>query len=370
MSAGYIPSLERKKAYVDNLASLEGIDLSMLKWESELDLILQNTSFNVLFNYLLNLHLNLSLHFDMPELDFEMPNFIDFFTPLFEKIEKARYGISKYGKSIYDPEQVTSQSLQRLLWDLRYKTTDVDGATTKLTKKAVEQWITQLKKYLTQREVQDFYQDAMFEILALIEGKMSSVGYWDCAVWEVSVWSEEYEFKTRFTDDWKSEHKLETLGVYEVQWDYARWDYARWGDEYEMGTIEVSEGLGDDLQQRIDEFHKRSGWVEQYEEKTIYQRIFFYQKKNKMHWKGGEHQLRLQHIINTIKQLLNNKGIIAQFRAAYLAFAQELYYLMYEPHRKFKQWKKILTSDELVDKYVMMGLDKSLLLEIKGVIGR
>jgi len=382
MSAGYIPSLERKKAYVDNLASLEGIDLSMLKWEFKLPTIELNIGWNVVFNFLLNLHLDLNLHFDMPSLDFEMPEFGDFFFDIetgltfneIFKVEKARYGISKYGKSIYVPEQVTSLPLRRCLWDLRYKTTEKDDLAWKQSAQTLGRWIAQLRKQLVAKDIADYYIDAMIDTLRVVEGKLLNVSYVGFAVVDACKVSPPassvIKFKVRDVKDWTTELEFESLGIWDTHVDVARVGYSRVCDKYAGGSIAVKKGLIDNLVKRIEDFRKRSGFVEQYGVKTIYQRTFFYQKKDKMHWEGGEHQLRLQRIKNTIKQLLNNKGIIAQFRAAYLAFTQELYYLTYEPHRKFKKWKKLLTSDELVDKYVMMGLDKSLLLEIKGVIGR
>jgi len=368
--------LERKLKYVENLASDEGVELSMLRWESMLDEIMKNISFNVIFNYLLNIELSFNLHFNIPELDFEMPNFGDIFIDLetgltfnqIETIEKAKYGKSKYGMAIYDPEQVSSQPLHRMIWDLRYKTTDKDGATVKLTGEAIKEWINQLKEYLTQREVEDYYQDAMMEILALVEGKMSSVSYWDFAAFDVSVFSEKDTFKSRFADDWRSEKELETVGVYDVQFDFCRFDYARFSDTYEHGTIAVLQSLADELAKRIEDFQKRSGFVEQYGQKTIYQRVFFHQETDDMHWKGGHHQITLQNLKNHIKQMLNQEGVIAQFRMAYLSFAQELYYLTYTPHRKYKQWKKLLTSEELINKYKRMGCDANLLKKIKEVV--
>jgi len=376
MPKPYKSPLERKLRYVENLASVDGIDLSMLRWGWKIDLILPNISFNVIFNFLLDLYLSFDLHFNLPELDFEIPDFGDFFFDFetglsfnqIESIEKAKYGESKYGLSIYDPEQVSSKPLKRLLWDLRYKTTDKDGATMKLTGEALKSWINQLKEYLAEREVEDYYYDRMEEILALVEGKMASVSYWDLAAFDVSVFGEENKFKTRFTDDWRSEKEVETTGVYDVHFDYCRFDYSRFSDSYEHGTIGVKEELGDDLQKRIDEFHKRSGFVEQYGQKVLYQRVFFYQKEDKMHWNGGHHQITLQNIKNEVKQMLNREGVVAQFRMAYLAFAQELYYLTYEPHRKYKQWKKILSVDELIDKYKRMGCDVNLLNKIRGVV--
>jgi len=378
MPTGYKTPLERKLAYVRELASTEGVDLSMLRWEALLDEIMKNISFNVIFNYLINIYLDFNLHFDLPELDFEMPDFSQFFidskTGLtfkeLEKVEKARYGISKYGQSYYDPEQVTSKPLQRLLWDLRYKTTEKDALAYKHTSEALKQWIQQLKDYLTQREVADYYQDGMFEILALIEGKMLTTSYWDFAAFDVSVFGEEDSFKSRHPDDWKAEHDLETVGLYECHWDWARFDYARWGDVYQGGTIIVSQEIADELEKRISDFQKRSGIVEQYGEKTIYQRVFFHQKEDQMHIEGGHHQIVLQNLKNHVKRLLNEKGVIAQFRMAYLSFAQELFYLKYEPHRKYKQWKTILTDDELINKYVRMGCERPILEEIKEVVVR
>jgi len=400
MPTGYKEPLKRKLAYVEELASDEGIDLSMRKWGAKHDVIMQNISFNVLFSFLIDLYLNLNLHFQMPELDFEMPEFGDFFIDTktgltfgqTDRIQKAKYAppiaiygistyngyiyltkekmkeLSKYGSSIYDPEQISSKPLKRLLWDLRYKTTDKDGATVKLSGEAIKSWINQLKEYLADKDVADYYYDHMEEVLALIEGMMASVSYWDFAAFDVSVFSEKDKFKSRFTDDWRSEKELETVGVYDVQFDFCRFDFARFCDTYEGGTIEVKTELGDNLQQRIDDFHKRSGFVEQYGEKTMYQRVFFYQKKDKMHEQGGHHQIVLQNLKNHIKQMLNSEGVIAQFRMAYLSFAQELYYLTYEPHRKYKQWKKILTTDELINKYKRMGCDVNLLRKIKEVV--
>jgi len=354
MPKPYKTPLERKLKYVENLASDEGVELSMLRWESRLDEIMINISFNVIFNFLLDLHLDLDLHFELPDLDFklilpedydflidvgynvpeivdmdvidkyniEIPNYGDYFVDIdtgftfniIEKIDKAKYGKSKYGMAIYDPERVGSKPLKRLLWELRYKTTDKDGATIKLTGEALKKWVDQLKEYLTQREVEDYYQDVMMEILALVEGKMASVSYWDFAAFDVSVFSEKDTFKSRFTDDWRTEKELETTGIYDVHFDFCRFDYARFSDSYEHGTISVKKELGDILQKRIDWFHKRSGIVEQYGHKTIYQRVFFHQKEDKMHWKGGHHQITLQNIKNHIKQMLNQEGVIAQFK--------------------------------------------------------
>jgi len=378
MPKPYVDPLKRKLNYVENLASREGVDLSMLRWESIIPRIELNIGFNVTFNYLLNLFLNFQLHFELPELDFQIPDFGEFFIDLetglkfneIEKIEKARYGESKYGSSIYDPEQVSSKPLQRLLWDLRYKTTERDDLAYKHTSEALKKWIDELKRYLTEKEVLDDYQTAMLNVLAIVEGKMLTTSYFGFSVFDGSVFSEEDKFVARSTEDWKSESELETLGVFESHFDTTHFDYARFGDSYEHGTIAVDPALEDELHSRINEFQQRSGFVEQYGEKTIYQRIFFHQKEEQMHTHGGHHQIILQNIKNDVKRILNARGIITQFRMAYFAFAQEVYYLYYEPHRKYKQWKTILNDEELIEKYKRMGCDEGILKEIKEVVVR
>jgi len=109
MPKPYKAPLERKTAYVDSLASDEGIHLSMLTWEFELPVIQINISFNVLFNFQINLYLGLNLHFDLPELDFEIPRFGDFFIDTetgltfneIDLVEKAKFGVSRYSCTIH-----------------------------------------------------------------------------------------------------------------------------------------------------------------------------------------------------------------------------------------------------------------------------
>jgi len=375
MPKPYKSPLERKLRYVDNLASREGVELSMLRWEARIPEIEFAIGFNVAFKYLLDIFLSFNLHFEIPELDFELPDFRLYFQDLLtglsflqlDLIEKAKYGESRYGKSIYDPEQVSSKPLDRLLWDLRYKSTERDDLAYKHTSNALLNWIQELKEKLLEREVLDEYTQGMLYVLSVVEGKMISSGYFGFSVFDGAVFVDGDKFTVRSTDDWKSEIEFETLGVYESHFDATQFDYARWGDTYEEGTIVVDPTLEEELDRRIKEFQQRSGLVEQYGEKTIYQRVFFHQKEDQMHVHGGHHQIILQNLKNEVKRLLNQRGVIAQFRGAYYAFAQELYYMYYEPHRKYKQWKNILNDEDLISKYRRMGCDESILREILGV---
>jgi len=384
MPKPYKSPLEKKLAYLLGLASVEGVDLASLKWSYIIPRIHFSISFNVLFNFMLNLYLSLSLHFHMPELDFEMPEFPKFFGILPEKIkyeeieaiEKAQYGVTNYDYSYYDPKEARSVDLARCAWDLRYKTTERDTPAYKHTDKACGYWTEQYVSNLTSAGVRKEYAQAIVDAIAKAEGKILNSGYWDFAVFDVSKFVEEKKptgpfkdvFKARSPEDWKTELELETLGVYECHWDWDRFDYARWGDTYEGMSIEVDPKLGEILQEKIEDFWKRTGIIEQHGQKVLYQRIFWWQRVQRMHEYGGKHQISLQYLKNDINRLLNQKGVPGMFKIPYLNFAQELYYMYYTPYRRYKQWRKVLTPDDLLAKYKNMGCDEEILKEIKGVV--
>jgi hypothetical protein len=87
-----------------------------------------------------------------------------------------------------------------------------------------------------------------------------------------------------------------------------------------------------------------------------------------MHYEGGSHQIKIQDVINRAKQILNEEGIIGIDRLNYLAFAQELYYLGYQPHKLWKRYRNMLTEEDLINKYINMKCQKNILDRIKGVV--
>jgi len=394
--------IQRKLRYVSQLASPEGVDLSMGRWSFRLEPIQISIGFNVLFRFLLDLHLTLDFHLEMPQFDlarfeFTPPEILELeaiyrppevpeafkqptkaFVPEIEEIPKAKYDISRYGQSIYDPEQVTGGNLERFIWTMRYKTTDKDFPFYKSTSKALIDYLAPNKDIIKGKGVKDEYVDGIIDLIALVEGKVANAGYWDFAIFDVSKFMEATSkastFKLREPDgigkDWKTEVEYETETIFECHWDFARFDYSR----FDVAALKIKPDLPDFLDAIIKDFHARSGQVKITEQgveyKVLTPRAFMLQRTEKYHWHGGEHQLKTQRIINEVKVLLNRRGVAGNQRMGYLSFAQQLAYLTYQPHKYWKRWRNLLTPEDLIYKFKKFGLREDILGEIRRIVGK
>jgi len=383
---------DRKENYIEHLTDLTWLGLDMLRWEFKLPKIDLSIGFNLTFNFLLDFYLNLDLHFPFDQFDFEMPNFAF----EFPKIEKARYGMTKYNESIYDPPDVTWKDLARLLWNLRYHTTEKSVPYYKKVGQALKNFIDTHKEILKRRDVAPYYIEGMVEKLLTAESKVLNCSYVGFAIVGVAKVVKSTERKgrkmglrkQRWTDDYKTEREIPTKFPYETQVNYARVNYARVVPEEERFKRDILSPLSRDLARRIKEFKMRASKtpitkgldVEVRPEikeitknieppkHTLYQRVFFLQKRYQLEWEGGKHQARLQNIIEHVKPILDKHGVHGNFRLGYITFAKEYVYMHYKPHRKHKQWKKILTEDDLILKYKRMGCDEQILREIIKVV--
>lgn len=372
MEIKYKHPLKRKLNYEQELASTQGVNLSMLRWGAMLPDILTNISFNLGYFFNLALHLCLNCHFDFSQFDFNMPDFLKGFQPPFEKISKAKYGESKYGYSLYDPPGIDFKMLSRLIWDLRYQLTCEDALAYKHIGNTTAKWVDQLKATLEKYGVAGHYIDSILRNLSLVEGKMLTTSYWDFAAFDVNVFSydapEQPTFIMRSITDWKTPIQLGTIGLYECHFDHAKFDYARFVDTYGTKKLRVRKEMCDNFENRVKEFHARSGQFEEFGTKGLFQRVFFLERTDRLKWNGGKHQVYLQKVLNEVKRILNKYGILVQARMAYTAFAQELFYKNYVPHRRYKRYKQDLSDDDIVNKYINMGCDKDVLNEIRGVV--
>jgi len=379
---------DRKENYIEHTTDLTWIDLNMLRWEFRLPKIDLSIGFNLIFNFLLDFYLAIDLHFPFEEFDFEMPNFLFDWTP----IGKAYYGKSKYNWSIYDPPEVLWKDLARFLWNLRYKTTDKSVPDYKNMSKTLAFIIQTYKDIIKGKGVHDIYLDGMVEALLKAEGKVLNTAYVGFTVVGVgkvmkSVQRRRYKLAIgylRWTDDYKTLKPFYTKFPYETQVNYARVNYARVIPREDIYKEKHLRPLAKNLAERIREFKKRSSKTpitkgldvevrpeikeitKQIEppKHTLYQRTFFLQKRYELEWEGGKHQARLQHIIERVKPILNKYGVAGNLRLGYITFAKEYVYMNYKPHRKHKQWKRILTEDDLILKYKRMGCDEQILREI------
>jgi len=386
--------IDRKEKYIDFTTSLDWISLNMFIWEFSLPQIDLSIGFNISFNFLLDFHLALDLHFPSEEFDFEMPDFVS----LLPRVEKAKYGITKYNKSYYDPPNVTAKDLARFLWNIRYQTTEKSIPSYKRFSHALKNYIETHKDILLSKNIAPYYVDAMIEKLLIAESKTLNCAYVGFSVVGVAkvvkkIERRKYKMglrKQRWTDDYKTEKDVPTKYPYETQVNYARVNYARVLPEEKTYKEKILRPFSRDLAKRVKEFKMRASKtpitkgldVEVRPEireitkhipppkHTLYQRVFFLQKRDKMKWEGGKHQARLQNIIEHVKPILNKYGVHGNFRLGYIAFAKEYVYMYYKPHRKHKQWKRILTEDDLILKYKRMGCDEQILREIISTVNK
>jgi len=388
--------IDRKEKYIEFTTDLDFLHLNLLRWEFRIPKIRTSISFNITYNFLLNFYLSLNLAFPIEELVYFIGEVVPNYQREFPKVEKAKYGATKYDYSYYDPPEVTYSDLAHFLWNLRYHTTEKSYPAYKKVSNAIKKYIEANKDILLQKDVKPEYLEAMIESLLQAEGKVLNSAYVGYAVVNVSkvvkgtkkvVTRRELEVgirKQRWTDDYKTEGDVPTLYPYESLVNYCRVNYARVLPPPESFRESHLKPLAKTLEQKISDFHKRACWTPiekgldvevrpevreitekaKPQDKTLYQRVFFLQKRKLMKWEGGKHQARLQHIIELTKQVLNRHGVFGVKRLGYIAFAKEWCYLSYKPHRKYKQWKGILNENDLINKHRKMGLDEAIMKDI------
>ena len=379
---------DRKEDYIEKTTDLDWLNLNMLRWEFSLPDIDLSISFNLEFNFLLDFYLSLDLHFPFEEFDFQMPDF-RFDWP---KINKAYYGQTKYGESVYDPPEILYQDLARFLWDMRYKTTEDSSPDYKNVGETLRKYIELNKEILEKKGVSKHYIDMMIEKLMKVEGKVLNSAYVGFSIVNLSKVMQSVIRRglksgiglMRTTDDFKSEKQFYTAYPYETTVNYSRVNYCRVIPNAESYKQTHLKPLSKELEKRINEFKIRSSKtpitqyfnveirpeISEYTAQmptpthTIYQRTFFLQKRHELEWEGGKHQARLQHIIERVRPILDRYGVVSNLRAGYVAFAKEYVYMHYKSSRKYKQWKRLLTEDDLIEKYKKMGYDEKILRDI------
>ena len=384
--------IDRKETYIEHTTDLDWLNLNMLRWEFRLPKIDLSISFNLVFKFLLDFYLNVDLHIPYEEFDFEMPDFVR----NWELIEKGVYGQTKYNLSYYDPPEIPPKSMSRFAWNMRYASTEKSSPYYKKTSEALKRYFLAHKEILERLGVKPQYVDRFIEALMMAEGKVLNSAYVGYAIVNISKVTKRAVVKKgragigkiRWTDDFRTEHKIKTRYPYETLVNYARVNYARVLPEEKKYKETHLRPLAKELKKRIDDFKKRATLtpitkpieaevrpeIKQITEAieppkhTLYQRVFFLQKREKMKWEGGKHQARLQNIIEHVKPILDRYGIHGVMRLGYISFAKEYAYLHYKPHRKYKQWKDIITEEDLILKHKRMGLNETILRDIVNVI--
>jgi hypothetical protein len=384
--------IHRKLAYLAKLASVEGIDLSMDKWLANLTEIQTEISYDVIYRLLNELYLVINTgldsdDFDYPPLppDFDPPHVVD---PPIEGGTKAYYDVTYYDTSYFDPPEVGFKDLERYAWANRYRISEKDVYAYKKQSGSLVDLIAARRSGMAAAGVSDHYLDTVETTLSMVESRILKGLYVGFIVVGLNRVPKAHPagvpyrttVEARHRSDWKTLHNTESVLSWESLVDWSHVGYARVGAWYMVMNKTVS----DMAVQRINDFWERTGLVPtgvlsqyggigyapsygQYVEaarKTLYQRIFMYQRVDQYHYKGGAEQLKMQFNFKRIAPILDRNGVIANFRMAYTSFANEVYYLDYDSHRLYKLWRKLITKEDIVDKYVKLGCDRNILNQI------
>lgn len=381
---------ERKLRYIESITTPSTIDLILAKWAFQLPKIFANSSWNIYLKLFLDLDLLLDFHFDWTSFQFPNPEFqfdIPYFTfpeptPDIKRVDKAKYGVSKYNESIYDPTQVTSFNLENAIWDLRYKATEPCDLAWKSTSLTLKNHFDTMRDILVKKDIREEYVDGILNLWAVIEGKALSTTYVGFAIVDMVKVGEKpgsvSHFDFRSPVDWETPLKFETYSLCESFVGVALVGFSRViSKEYGISRDYLLK-LSNYLVEAVEAFHRHVGRMEitvpmpvfssppEFTFPLNYQRVHWLRTSKKMHWRGSEHQLKLQRVINRTKSVLNDAGVPGTLRLMYISFVEELMYLSHGEDTRWKEWKKCLTEDDLIEKYKNMGAESHILNSIKG----
>jgi len=333
------------------------IDFAWLTWDlrftTNIDLIDLFAGWSTLFRFLLDLHLNLDLHLDASEFDWHTIDLHNFFTPSYETISKAYYGVSKYGRSYYDPPRITIKNMERMAWQLSKHVTHHTEWRYKQKGKTLQDYMQVIKDMIVDVGVRDFFIDALKTTLAVAEAKILHSAYWGASIWDSATWVEEtekpHEIPVRDTEDFTTHVSCETDTIHENWWDISRWDYAYWHSVEPHNWEEIEEYLD----KAIKDFHQRNT--------PQYQAPFMAERGHKITVHGGFEVIRKTYLMKRVSRILDDLGILPIQKPHYIAFIQELKYRNNKGFKKEKQWREMLTKEDIIKKYVKLGLDENIL---------
>ena len=311
-------------------------------------------------------------------------------------VKKLVYDETNWDLCYYDPPGPTLTDIDRFAWQHRKRVAEKDTVEYKKQSLALKTLIQSDKDSLLNAGVSEHWVDATEEITAMVESRILRSFCVGFAVVGISRVAEAHPegvpyrapVDTRAFQDWISLVHSESVISWEAIVGYARVSQFRVGKYSMLLTKEIS----DEAVRRINAFWQRVGLVpggelssyggygyqafgypgyqgyltQAYE--TLYQRLFMLQRVDQYHYAGGAHQVRLQTIIKRVKQICDKEGVIGVHRRAYTSFAQEIYYLTYDSHRLWKTWKRHVTIEDIINKYINIGCDTTVLNRVRSAI--
>lgn len=388
--------LHRKLKYLKTWASEDGIFTSMDKWANLLKEIQSEISYDVVYRLLEEIYLMINAGFDWEDFDFPpLPddfNIPDIVTPPIEGGTKAYWDVTYYDQSYYDPPDVQFKDIERFAWSHRYKISEKDTMEYKQMSKSLKDLINARREGMNKVGVADHFLDVVETTMSMVESRILKgcyVGFTIVGLNKVSRRHKEGDPFTarvdaRDSQDWKTIYPTESVLAWESLVGWSRVDYSRVGAYYMV----MNKALSDEAVKRINEFWQRSGLVNvedlspygglgyipgywsytKERAKTLYPRIFALQRVDQYHYKGGAEQLKMSFDSKRIRPILDRHGIISVMRNAYFSFAREIHYLKYDSHRLFKLWRRLVTYEDIIQKYIKLGCDELILREVKGIV--
>jgi len=343
----------RKLEWITRAGQPNAIYLKLLKWEAEIEPIYASTSVNVFIRFFQSMYLSLDAHLDATTFDYHRLRFWELFEPPWEP--------PPFKPPIADYLHYYSELL---LWSLKYKQVGTRTVFYKTTGKALKAHYDYVRNVLARYNVPGYYANLLFEKQGVILGRAevgTFVGFAIVGTHKVAPATHpallpEYGFEPI---------DLETRSIYDTHVGVGRVGHCR----VSLGSSpEIKPELVEHYVHEIEEARKRVGMVPIGSQELLFPRVFYLPRVEKIKHRGGSHQVVLQTIINRVKMYLDNKGIVAQFRSAYIMFAEEVAYLPHRGHKRWKYYRDIIDVSDIIEKYVKMGLDRTILKEIAELV--
>jgi len=343
----------RKLDWITRAGDPRAIFLKLLKWESQLSPIYAATSANVYARFLLDMYLCLNAHLDATKFVFHRLRFWELFSP--------PWSPPPFKPPVPD---YMHHYIELLLWALKYKHVARETIFYKTLGRALKAFYEGTRSILAYYRTPNFYTNLLFEILGITLGRTDVSTFVGFAVVGLSVVAPGKQYALLPAYDFEPV-EIQVNALYDTHVGIARVGYCRVG----IGSSpEIKPELVQHYVQEVDAARKRVGLVPISSQEIMFPRVFYLPRVGRIKHIGGIQQVGLQTIINRVKRLLDDKGIVAQFRSAYIMFAEEIAYLPYRGHKRWKEYRDIIHKEDIIDKYVRMGLDKAILEEIVGLI--
>lgn len=353
------PRLEKLK-YEEKTGSIDGIVTTGQFFDWNWDLITLFAGWNFEFRFLLDMFL-----FVYGGVWF---GFMDWFsldmTSLFPGDHCAKYSLSRYGEGRYDPPDISGTDIENLAWELTYHTTDHDSLERALSHRTLRNYMDSMKKIIVPKGIPDYYFEVIEKCVAAAEAKLQTLGYWDVAVWGGNLWSDGEDVKVRAMEDWVTDLMNETIWVFETWWDWGQWDYARWMDDDIVERVQIDPEWVNKMGPYLD--GKIKAFLDTID--PIYSTVRRLRAKERMLWVGGGSIAQMEYFRSKVKQYLKKLGLSSIQYGGYYSFALELVNLGADSARQFQRWKKLLTEDDLVEKYVDQGLNRDILNGVRRLL--